>query len=111
MGVVTKTPHHAIHACVNAAHTIIHASKVAHTLYKHRSNSIRSESLFYSFGRQIFDAAVISAHSVITSPQSLFAKVAMEDLKVALEIMRDPTTCVSAASPFRVGLEGMLFSR
>ena len=71
----------------------------------------RSESLFYSFGRQIFDAAVISAHSVITSPQSLFAKVAMEDLKVALEIMRDPSTSLSeTTSPLRVGLEGKSYS-
>jgi hypothetical protein len=105
-GLSGKAPHHAVHACVNAAHSIIHASKVAHTLFKRSSYSIRSESLFYSFGRQIFDAAVISAHSVITSPQSLFAKVAMEDLKVALEIMRDPCTSIPETSPFRSGLEG-----
>lgn len=100
----SKTPHHAVHACVNAAHTILHASKVAHTLFKQRAFPIRSESLFYSFGRQLFDAAVISAHSVITAPQSLFAKVAMEDLKVALEIMRDPVT--APGSPIRGSVEG-----
>jgi hypothetical protein len=57
----------------------------------------------------VFDAAVISAHSIISAPQSLFAKVAMEDLKVALEIMRDPITSMPGPSPFRVGLEGEVY--
>lgn len=108
-GIAGKAPHHAVHACVNAAHSIVHASKVAHTLHKQSAYQIRSESLFYSFGRQVFDAAVISAHSVITSPQSLFAKVAMEDLRVALEIMRDPISSMAETSPFRVGIDSQFF--
>ncbi len=102
------TPHHAVHACVNAAHSILHSSKILHSLFRLRGTgmpSTASESLFYNFARHVFDAGVIAAHSVISAPQSLFAKVALEDLRTALDILKDPMVS-TGRGPMRGAVEG-----
>ena len=96
-------------ASINAAHAIIHASRVAQGVWQRYSrgggsgpgrhlsgggggaNSIpSSHGVFYPFARQLFDAAVVAAHVVIQAPQSVVAKVALEDVRVALDVLRDP---------------------
>lgn len=74
-------------ACCDAAHVIINA---CHGLFQTFGVSRPSSYVFYSFGRQIFAAAVITASIVIQNPSSLVAGPAMKDLERALELMRDP---------------------
>lgn len=61
-----RPPHHAAHACSDAAHAIVHASGVLHRVFR---AARPSAYLFYSFGRQLFHGAVISASVAIHSPQ------------------------------------------
>ena len=74
-------------ACSDAAHGIIDA---CYGLFQTFGASRPSSYVFYSFGRQIFAAAAISASIVIQNPASLVAKPAMKDLERARELMRDP---------------------
>ena len=80
---------------INAAHAIIHASKALHGLCKQSSGATSKRpgpSIFayYSFGQALFEAAVVCAHSVITQPTAIWAKVALDNVVGALEMMRDP---------------------
>jgi hypothetical protein len=94
-------PHQASHGTVNAAHVIIHASKVLYSVWKQhqQQHTEASEPMltltpamfgFYSFGRTLFDAAVVCAHAAIKQPTSVWAGVAFADVGAALEVMRDP---------------------
>lgn len=74
-------------ACADAAHGIIEA---CYGLFKAFGASRPCSYVFYSFGRQVFAAAAISASIVIQSYDSLVAKPAMQDLERALALMRDP---------------------
>ena len=99
-----RPPDIALFASVNAAHVIINASRIARSVWQENgsvmvpvggsdpnTNVLLSHGAFYSFARQLFDAAIIAAHVVIQVPQSVVAKVALEDVRMALEILRDPT--------------------
>lgn len=105
-------------ASINASHAIIHAAKVARCVWQRNSGSGQgmlsglnyipsSHGVFYPFGRQLFDAAVVAAHVVIQAPQSVVAKVALDDVRVALEVLRDPAVVTGRGRPAtRGGIEG-----
>jgi len=108
-GSVCNTNHQAAVGTINAAHTIIHASRVLHAICKQQPGSQSKwpgPAIFdyYSFGQALFDAAVICAHSVIIQPSAIWARVALDDVVNALEVMKDPAvptgrgflqTCIS----------------
>jgi hypothetical protein len=95
---------------VNAAHAIIHASRVLHALCKQPPGA-RSKRPgpaifdYYSFGQALFEAAVVCAHSVIVQPTAIWAKVALDDIVGALEVMRDPVVATGRGS-VHGGVEG-----
>jgi len=93
-------PHQASYATVNAAHMIVHASKVLCGVWRQHGPAkglskrfaVLSPAMFdlYSFGRTVFDAAVVCAHAAIKQPSTMWAGTALEDVSAALGIMRDP---------------------
>ncbi|KAH7912844.1 hypothetical protein BJ138DRAFT_1082778 [Hygrophoropsis aurantiaca] len=95
---------------ISAAHVIIRASNVLFSMWKQRPDlkgRRPSPGLFdfYSFGRTLFDAAVVCAHNAIKQPTSMWQRIAMEDVNTALEIMRDPLV-VTGRGSMRGGVEG-----
>ena len=88
---------------VNAAHAIIHASRVLYVLCKQPPGAKSKRpgpAIFdyYSFGQALFDAAVVCAHSVITQPTAIWAKIALDDVVGALEVMKDPVVATGRGS-------------
>jgi hypothetical protein len=66
-----------------------------------------SHGVFYPFARQLFDATVVAAHVVIQAPQSIVAKVALDDVRVALDVLRDPNIATGRGrASSRGGVEG-----
>jgi hypothetical protein len=88
---------------INAAHAIIHASRALHGLCEQLSGATSKRpgpSIFacYSFGQALFEAAVVCAYSVITQPTAIWAKVALDNVVGALEVMRDPAVVTGHCS-------------
>lgn len=97
-----QSPHREAHyVCLHAAHIIVNA---CHDLFSAFGQTRPASYVFYSFGRQIFAAAAISASIVIQTPQSLVAGPAMKDLERALGLMRNPV--VANARGFGYGFAG-----
>ncbi|KAL0579417.1 hypothetical protein V5O48_002588 [Marasmius crinis-equi] len=78
-------PHQANLGSVNAAHGIIAACKVLSS-----QGGVPQLSLFdfYPFGRTVFDAAVICAHAAAKQPLSILVKPALEDVDMALAMLK-----------------------
>ncbi|KAF8580099.1 hypothetical protein K439DRAFT_1620091 [Ramaria rubella] len=111
-------------ASINAAHAVIHASRVAQGVWqKHgvgnaaghtthgvgvaAANIPSSHGVFYPFARQLFDATIVAAHVIIQAPQSVISKVALEDVRVALDVLRDPAIATGRGrTAARGGVEG-----
>ncbi|KAJ3826316.1 hypothetical protein F5880DRAFT_1545595 [Lentinula raphanica] len=86
-------PHQASLGSVNAAHGIMKAAMALSELWKQQGSSIPSSLTpalfdFYPFSRCVFDAAVVCAHAVIKQPSTVWAATAMEDVDVALGILK-----------------------
>lgn len=86
-------PHQASLGSINAAHGILKAAKVLSELWKLQGRLVPSSLSpalldFYPFARCVFDAAVVCAHAVIKQPSTMWAAAAMEDVDVALDIMK-----------------------
>jgi hypothetical protein len=87
MGVI---PHQASHGTVHAAHMMVHACRVLHS-WRRRATVAVAPAVFdyHTFGRTVFDAAVVCAHAAIKQPTAVWAGVALEDVGCALEILND----------------------
>lgn len=107
----SATAHYqAVIGVFTAAHTIIRAIRMLCSMWKQRPDLKGRRPTpalfsFYSFGRTLFDAAVVCAHNVIKDPTSVWAQTAMEDVNYALEVMRDPVLN-TGRGPMRGGIEG-----
>ena len=114
-----RPPDNAMTASINASHAIIHASRVARAVWQRHAggpggylsnganNIPSSHGVFYPFARQLFDATVVAAHIIIQAPQSVVAKVALDDVRIALDVLRDPTIATGRGrAPSRGGVEG-----
>ncbi|KZT28262.1 hypothetical protein NEOLEDRAFT_1109090 [Neolentinus lepideus HHB14362 ss-1] len=88
---------------MNAAHNIVQACRALHTVW--RQNKRPAAFVFYSFGRTLFDAAVCLAHAVIQQSTAIWTKAAMDDVKQALEILKDPKVA-TGRGPVNGGVEG-----
>jgi hypothetical protein len=98
-----NTNHHAAVGTINAAHAIIYASRVLHAICRQSPGSWSKRpgpAIFdyYSFGQALFDAAVVCAHSVIIQPSAIWARVALDDVADALEVMKDPVVATGRGS-------------
>lgn len=94
---------------VNAAHGIVHASRVLHAIYKQsQGDDIRRPGPaifeYYSFCQALFSAAVVCAHSVISEPTAIWAKEALNNVNGSLEVMRDPMVATGRAAIHRGGV-------
>ncbi|KZO94686.1 hypothetical protein CALVIDRAFT_565430 [Calocera viscosa TUFC12733] len=89
-------------ASIDAAHQLVFASKILHKVLRHTRPATY---MFYSFGRQLFHAAVICAHNVIRGPVSIYRQPALQSLDIAIDIMRDPMLA-TGRGPARGGAEG-----
>ncbi|KAI0942812.1 hypothetical protein AcV7_002119 [Taiwanofungus camphoratus] len=81
-----KPSHQAVLGSINAAHHIIYASRILHSVWRHTRPAAFD---FYDFGRTLFDAAVVCAHAVIQQPTTMVAAEAMKDVGCALDVMRE----------------------
>jgi hypothetical protein len=102
--------HQAAVGTINAAHAIIYASRVLHAICKQSPGSQSKRpgpAIFdyYSFGQALFDAAVVCAHSVIMQPSAIWARVALDDVADALEVMKDPVVATGRGS-LQASVEG-----
>jgi hypothetical protein len=93
----SDSAHQAFFGTTNAAHAIINASKALYQVWtarmaagKERKSLTPALFEFYSFGRSLFNAAVVCAHAVVQQGSAIWAKTALEATESALEIMRDP---------------------
>lgn len=84
-----KPAHQAILGAINAAHSIIHASRLLHSVWR---TSRPATFDFYDFGRTLFDAAIVCAHAIIQQPSSILAAEALKGVNAALDVMRDLDT-------------------
>ncbi|KAG8767330.1 hypothetical protein FRC12_006312 [Ceratobasidium sp. 428] len=75
------SPHQAALACSTAAHTLIHASLAAHKLLPRTRP--------YAFAKQLFGGAVVAASVVIGTPTGMWARVALDDVRGALGVLRE----------------------
>ncbi|KAG9121189.1 hypothetical protein FRC07_002961 [Ceratobasidium sp. 392] len=78
---VFASPHQAALACSSAAHTLIHASLAAHKLLPRTRP--------YAFAKQLFGGAVVAASIAIGTPTGMLARVALEDVRGALGVLRE----------------------
>lgn len=98
----SKPSHQAVMGTINAAHAIIYASRVLHSLWRDTRPAAFD---FYDFGRSLFDAAVLCAHAVIQQPKSIIAGEAMKAVTGALEVMRAVDSMKTGADPSRAPSE------
>lgn len=101
---------HATVGVFDAAHAIIRAIRALCSMWKQRPDLKGKRPTpalfsFYSFGRILFDAAVVCAHSAIKYPTKYWVPTAVEDVNYALEILRDPLLN-TGRGPMRDGVEG-----
>lgn len=115
-----KSSDNSMIASIDSAHSIIKAASIIKGVWQKqsaggdstginpRSDTVSSShGIFYPFSRQLFDAAVVAAHIVIRAPQSIVSSVAMDDLRLALGILRDPSLITGRGrSSQRGGVEG-----
>ncbi|KAH7883073.1 hypothetical protein F5I97DRAFT_1901712 [Phlebopus sp. FC_14] len=106
----TTTHYQATVGTFTAAHIIIRSLRVLYLMWKQRPDLKGRRPTpalfsFYSFGRSLFDAAVVCAHNVIKDPNSVWVRIAMEDVSDALELMRDPMLNTGRGR-MRGGVEG-----
>lgn len=88
-GASVKPSHQAVLGTINAAHSIIHASRLLHSVWR---TSRPATFDFYDFGRTLFDAAIVCAHAIILQPSSILAAEALKGVNAALDVMRDLDT-------------------
>ncbi|KAI0649842.1 hypothetical protein C8Q79DRAFT_351441 [Trametes meyenii] len=88
--------HQAVFGTVTAAHNIVHASRLLHSVWGQTRPAVFD---FYDFGRTLFDAAVVCAHAVIQEPMSIIATEGMKSITCALDILKE----LGASRP---GVEG-----
>ncbi|KAI0088272.1 hypothetical protein BDY19DRAFT_950037 [Irpex rosettiformis] len=81
----SKPSHQALMGTINAAHAVIYASRVLHTLWRDTRPAAFD---FYDYGRSLFDAAVVCAYAAIQQPKNILAAEAVKGLCSALEVMR-----------------------
>ena len=74
---------------VDAGHAVLQAMRTLHSTWRHAQPAA---FLFYSFGRTLFDAAVMMACAVIAHPSGASSGVAIVDVAAAIDIMRDTRT-------------------
>ncbi|THH18885.1 hypothetical protein EW146_g2173 [Bondarzewia mesenterica] len=86
-------PRRIVSSIIDASHTIIQAARVLHDTWKQMRPAAFA---FYSFGRTLFDASVMAACAVISHPTGVSSGVALSDVDVALEIMKDPKVATGA---------------
>lgn len=84
--VPTPTPRRVVSSVVDAAHAIVHAVQLTQTIWRQTRPSAFA---YYSFGRTLFDALVMTAAAVIIHPTGASAGVALTDLAAGLTIMKD----------------------
>jgi len=101
---------HATVGIFDAAHAIIRAIRALCSMWKQRPDLKGKRPTpalfsFYSFGRILFDAAVVCAHSAIKYPTKYWVPTAVEDVNNALEMLRDPLLN-TGRGPMRGGVEG-----
>ncbi|KAG8711053.1 hypothetical protein FRC08_016373 [Ceratobasidium sp. 394] len=75
------SPHQAALACSSAAHALIHASLAAHQLLPRTRP--------YAFAKQLFGGAVVAASVAIGAPTGMFARIALDDVRGALGVLRE----------------------
>lgn len=90
----SRPSHQALMGTINAAHTIIYASRVLHSLWKETRPAAFD---FYDYGRSLFDAAVVCAHVVIQQPKNILTVEAMKGVSGALEVLRAIDTTKAGA--------------
>lgn len=100
----SKPSHQALMGTVNAAHAIIYASRVLHSLWRDTRPAAFD---FYDYGRSLFDAAILCAHAVIQQPKSILASEAMKGVVGALEVMRALDSTKAGAAGERVPSEAV----
>ncbi|TFK53011.1 hypothetical protein OE88DRAFT_1643729 [Heliocybe sulcata] len=94
------------HGDVNARSPQWHQASACRALHSvWRQNKRPAAFVFYSFGRTLFDAAVCLAHAVIQQPTAIWTKAGLDDVKQALEILRDPKVA-TGRGPVNGGVEG-----
>ncbi|KZV62477.1 hypothetical protein PENSPDRAFT_658069 [Peniophora sp. CONT] len=84
-----STPRRIVSSVVDAAHNIIHAVQLTQGIWRQTRPSAFA---FYSFGRTLFDALVMSASAVVVHPTGASSGVALADLATGLDTMRDTRT-------------------
>ncbi|KAI0692722.1 hypothetical protein BC835DRAFT_32351 [Cytidiella melzeri] len=80
----SKPSHQALMGTINAAHAVIYASRVLHSLWRDTRPTAFD---YYDYGRSLFDAAIICAYAVIQQPKNILAAEAIKSLSSALEVM------------------------
>ncbi|OJT05904.1 hypothetical protein TRAPUB_3254 [Trametes pubescens] len=91
-----KPAHQAVFGTITAAHNIIYASRLLHSVWGQTRPAVFD---FYDFGRTLFDAAVVCAHAVIQEPNSIIATEGMKSVTCALDVLRE-------LGSSRLGVEG-----
>ncbi|THH31821.1 hypothetical protein EUX98_g2365 [Antrodiella citrinella] len=82
----SKPPHQASLGSVTAAHTVVSAARLLHSVWKGTRPAAFD---FYDYGRSVFDAAVVCAHTVIQQPTSILTTQAMQIVSGAMDILHD----------------------
>ncbi|KAI0046789.1 hypothetical protein FA95DRAFT_1606603 [Auriscalpium vulgare] len=82
-------PRRVVSSIVDAGHAVIHAVSLLHNTWRQTRPAAFA---FYSFGRTLFDAAVMVASAVIVYPRGASSGVSLADLGLALDLMRDTRT-------------------
>ena len=82
-------PRRVVSSVVDAGHSVLQAMRILHSTWR---KAQPSAFLFYSFGRTLFDTAVMMACAVIAHPSGASAGVAIADVATAIDIMQDTRT-------------------
>lgn len=82
-------PRRVVSSVVDAGHAILQAMRILHSTWRQTQPAA---FLFYSFGRTLFDTAVMMACAVIAHPSGASSGVAIADVAAAIDIMQDTRT-------------------
>lgn len=90
----------AILNAVTAAHAVLYAGRVMHSVFAYsgggrsaataRAGRPHPPVSLYAFAKAVFDAGVVSAHSILHNPRNATTRTATENLAASLSLLRDP---------------------
>lgn len=103
-GNTAKSAHQAVLGTINAAHAIVYACGLLHTIW---ADNRPTAFDYYDYGRSLFDAAVACAQAIAQQPGNLLVTEGTKTISSALDILRNIHASKSTADASSIASEAI----